>query len=69
MNRKDFMALVLHATEDTIDMLERALRDDTSQLALARTAPDPAATTVLHAADQLVFALVRYRAEHAIPQR
>ncbi len=64
MNRKDFMALVLQATEDTNDILDRAVRDDAHPAYV-----DPAANTVLHAADELVFALVRYRAEHQIPQR
>jgi hypothetical protein len=70
MKRKDFIALVLHATEDTICMLEAALRDDfnLSQHTFDRDL-DPAARTVLHAADQLAFALVRYRAENQIPQR
>lgn len=65
MTRNDFIALVLHATEDTIDMLERAVRHDGSDC----EAGDPAANTVLLAADQLAFALVRYRAEHDIPKR
>ena len=69
MTRKDFMALVLRATEDTLDMLEGQLRHDEQRAALGGPMHDPAANTVLHAVDQLVFALVRYRAEHGIPQR
>lgn len=65
MTRKDLMALVLHATEDTIDMLERAVRDDLTDY----DGLDLAANTVLLAADELAFALVRYRAEHEIPER
>jgi putative transposase len=65
VTRNDFIALVLHATEDTIDMLERAVRHDGSDC----EAGDPAANTVLLAVDQLAFALVRYRAQHQIPKR
>lgn len=64
MTRHDFMALVLHATEDTIDMLECTLRKD-----LPVDGSDHSANTVLFASDQLYFALVRYRAEHQIPKR
>ena len=65
MTRNDFIALVLRATEDTIDMLERAVREDVIDC----EAGDHAANTVLLAADQLAFALVRYRAQHQIPKR
>lgn len=69
MTRNEFLALVLRATEDTLDMLEGHLRQDEQRAALGGAMSDPAANTVLHALDQLVFALVRYRAEHRIPQR
>jgi hypothetical protein len=65
VTRNDFIALVLHATEDTIDMLERAVRHDGAHCEEG----DPAANTVLLAVDQLAFALVRYRAQHQIPKR
>jgi hypothetical protein len=63
------MALVLHATEDTLDMLESQLRRDEHQAALGGATSDPAANTVLTAVDQLVFALVRYRVEHGFSKR
>jgi hypothetical protein len=69
MTHKDFMALVLHATENTLDMLESTLRDEPPGELDTDNDADPATATVLLAADQLVFALVRYRAEHQIPQR
>lgn len=70
MTRTDFMVLVLHATEDTLDMLETAMRDEhAADLHRHDHHTDPATATVLLATDQLVFALVRYRAEHHIPQR
>ncbi len=69
MTRKDFMALVLHATEDTLDMLESTLRDQHPGDLYRHHHTDPATATVLLATDQLVFALVRYRAEHQIPLR
>lgn len=64
MTHNDFMALVLHTTEDTLDMLDSTLRKN-----LPVDGSDHAANTVLLAADELWFALVRYRAEHQIPKR
>lgn len=69
MTHKDFMALVLHATEGTLDLLETTLHDEQAPELDRRGQRDPATATVLLAADQLAFALARYRAEHQIPQR
>jgi hypothetical protein len=68
MTRDELTERALSATEHTLDVLERVLRHDGDH-DRERTDHDPATNTVLFAADQLVFALVRYRAEHAIPQR
>ena len=68
MTREEITERALSATEQTLDVLERVLRFDHDR-GCERLGGDPATNTVLFAADQLVFALVRYRAEHTIPQR
>jgi hypothetical protein len=68
MTRDELTERALSATEQTLHVLERVLRHD-HERDRERFDNDPATNTVLFAADQLGFALVRYRAEHSIPQR
>lgn len=57
---------VLLATEDTLGLLEQTMLVVHPDIEPRLEHVDPAARTLLYAADALAFAIARYRCEHGL---